>query len=327
MEEKLPFEREERKIVVKKEASTNPEWGCKPEDRPVEELLKYGIINLNKPSGPTSHQVADYVQKILNLKKSGHSGTLDPKVTGVLPIAIDDATRIVQALLPAGKEYIALMRIHAEVPEKEVLAVFKQFQGKIMQLPPVRSAVKRQLREREVYYMNIIDMEGNFVLFKVGCEAGTYIRKLIHDMGRQLKVGAHMAQLIRTKAGPFTDQTWVTLQDVTDAYAFWKQGSEKEIRKVIQPFEKAVDHVKKVWIFDNAVNNVCHGSSLGVQGISKLHSNIEAGDQIAIMTLKDELVALSKAALNAQAMQTKDKGLAAITEKVFLPRNIYTTNK
>lgn len=232
-----------------------------------------------------------------------------------------------QALLPAGKEYIALMRIHADVPEAEVRKVFTQFQGKIMQLPPVRSAVKRQLRQREVYYMNIIEIKENFVLFKVGCEAGTYIRKLIHDMGRQLKVGAHMAQLVRTKAGPFTDHNWVTLQDLTDAYEFWKQGNEKEIRRVILPFEKAVDHVKKIWIFDNAVNNVCHGSSLGVQGISKLNTTIHAGEQIAVMTLKGELVALAKAAVSSQEMVSKEKGLAAITEKVFLPRNIYTTNK
>ncbi len=232
-----------------------------------------------------------------------------------------------QALLPAGKEYIALMRIHGDVSEAEIRKTFAQFQGKIMQLPPVRSAVKRQLRQREIYYMNIIDVQDRFVLFKVGCEAGTYIRKLIHDMGGQLRVGAHMAQLVRTKAGPFTDQDWATLQDLKDAYEFWKQGSEKEIRQVIVPFEKAVEHVKKMWIFDNAVNNVCHGSSLGVQGISKLHDSIQSGEQIAVMTLKGELVCLSKAALSAQEMMTKEKGLAAITEKVFLPRNIYTTNK
>ncbi len=325
MEEKLPFEREEKRILEKKAATTNPEWGCKPEERSVEKLIQYGIVNLNKPSGPSSHQVADYVQKILNIKKSGHSGTLDPKVTGVLPIALDDATRIVQALLPAGKEYVALMRIHADVPEAEVKKVFVQFQGKIMQLPPVRSAVKRQLREREVYYMNILDIQEKCVLFKVGCEAGTYIRKLIHDMGKQLKCGAHMAQLVRTKAGPFTDKNWVTLQDLKDAYEFWKQGNEKEIRRVILPFEKAVEHLKKVWIFDNAVNNICHGSSLGVQGISKVHDAILPGEEIAVMTLKDELVALSKAALSSKDMLTKEKGLAAVTEKVFLPRNTYTT--
>ena len=323
MEEKLPFEREERKIVVKKEASTNPEWGCKPEDRPVEELLKYGIINLNKPSGPTSHQVADYVQKILNLKKSGHSGTLDPKVTGVLPIAIDDATRIVQALLPAGKEYIALMRIHAEVPEKEVLAVFKQFQGKIMQLPPVRSAVKRQLREREVYYMNIIDMEGNFVLFKVGCEAGMYIRKLIHDIGQKLEVGAHMAELRRTKAGPFDETTLFTLQELTDAYYFYKEeDNNKFIGKAIQPVENGVRHLPKVWIFDTTAESLCHGVDLKVPGISKLNDHILQNDIVAVMTLKNELVALGTAKISSEDM-LGDKGIAVQTDKVFMQPGIY----
>lgn len=327
MEEKLPFEREEKKILEKKQASTNPEWGCKPEDRSVEQLIKYGIINLNKPSGPTSHQVADYVQKILKIKKSGHSGTLDPKVTGVLPIALDDATRIVQALLPAGKEYIALMRIHAEVPEEKIREAFQQFQGKITQLPPVRSAVKRQLREREVYYTNILEIQEKYVLFKIGCQAGTYIRKICHNLGQQLKVGAHMLQLVRTKAGPFTDKDWISLQDLKDAYEFWKQGDEKQIRKVILPFEHATEHLKKIWVFDNAVNNICHGSSLGVPGISKLHDNIQPQETIAIMTLKEELIALAKAAISSKDMLEKDKGLAAVTEKVFLPRNIYTTKK
>lgn len=196
-----------------------------------------------------------------------------------------------------------------------------------MQLPPVRSAVKRQLREREVYYLSILEIQEKFVVFKIGCQAGTYIRKICHDMGRQLKVNAHMAQLVRTKAGPFTDKNWITLQDLKDAYEFWKQGNEEEIKKVILPFETAVDHVKKVWIFDNAVNNICHGSSLGIQGISKLNENIFPGEQIAIMTLKEEIVALAKAAASSQEIMTKEKGLAAITEKVFLPRNTYATQK
>ena len=103
MENKLPFESIKREIIIKKESDTNPNLGRKPEQRSVVELIQYGIINLNKSSGPSSHQAADYVKKILNIKKCGHGGTLDPKVTGCLPIALGNATRIVQILLPAGK--------------------------------------------------------------------------------------------------------------------------------------------------------------------------------------------------------------------------------
>ena len=138
----------QRKITVKKESSTNPKLKV---DDSVDSLIKYGIINIDKFSGPTSHQVTDYVKKVLNLKKAGHSGTLDPHVTGCLPIALERATRIVEYLLHAGKEYVALMHLHKEIDEKKIKAVFKKFTGKIKQLPPVKSSVKRQKRFSTIY--------------------------------------------------------------------------------------------------------------------------------------------------------------------------------
>jgi len=148
--ERLPFEKIDRNILIKKESETNENYGCEPDKRKTEELIQYGIINIDKPPGPTSHQVSDYVQRILGITKAGHSGTLDPNVTGVLPIAIEKATRIVQTLLVAGKEYVGIMHLHKEVPEERLKSVFKQFTGKIQQMPPVRSAVKRQWRSRRL---------------------------------------------------------------------------------------------------------------------------------------------------------------------------------
>src|SRR3989339_2142654 len=220
----LPFERTERKILVRKEAETDEKYGCNPNDRKTEEIVNYGIVNIDKPKGPTSHQVSDYMQKILHINKAGHSGTLDPAVTGVLPVALDRATRIVQGLLTAGKEYVAIMHLHKEVEEKLLRdTIQKYFIGKIMQLPPIKSSVKRQLRPRTIYYLDILEIDGKEVLFKVGTEAGTYIRKLIHDLGQKLKVGAHMAELRRTKAGPFDESTLFTMQELIDAYYYWKE--------------------------------------------------------------------------------------------------------
>lgn len=175
---KLPYEDLQREIHIIKEAHSNPKYGCKPEERPIKRLIDYGIINVNKHSGPTSHQIADYVKKILNLAKVGHSGTLDPSVTGVLPIALGSATRIVQTLLPAGKEYVALMYLHKNIPEDRIRTTINAFIGEIQQLPPKRSAIKRQLRTRKVYYFDILEIKDQDVLFRVGCQAGTYIRKL-----------------------------------------------------------------------------------------------------------------------------------------------------
>src|SRR3989344_3653033 len=323
METLLPFEKRDFKIHVKKNAVSNPAYGKKPEERNVAELINYGIINLNKFSGPSSHQISDYVQKILGIEKAGHSGTLDPHVTGVLPIALDKATRIVEVLLKAGKEYVALMHIHALVDEKKIQeAVNGEFLGKIQQLPPIRSAVKRQLRQREIYYLQILEVEGQDVLFKVGCEAGTYIRKLIHDLGLKLGCGAHMVQLVRTKAGPFTDKNWKSLHDLKDAYEFWKEGDEKEIRKVILPMEKAVEHLPKIWVMDNCVDTLCHGADLSVPGVAKYHE-FNRDETLAIMTLKDELISLGIALEHSNSIRKKERGKIVKNHKVFMERKIY----
>jgi H/ACA ribonucleoprotein complex subunit 4 len=315
-----------REIVIKDEkAETNPKWGFPPDKRPIEMHMQFGVINLDKPPGPTSHEVVAWVKRLLNLQKAGHGGTLDPKVTGVLPVALERATRVVQALLPAGKEYVALMHLHGDVPEDKIRAVMKEFEGEIIQRPPLRSAVKRRLRTRKVYYIEILEIDGKDVLFRVGVEAGTYIRSLIHHIGLALGVGAHMAELRRTRSGPFKeDETLITLHDLIDAYHFWKEdGIEEYFRKAIQPMEKAVEHLPKVWIRDSAVAAVTHGADLAVPGIVKLHKGIKHGDLVAIMTLKDELVALGKAKMNTQEMLTKTKGIAVDVEKVFMPREWY----
>ena len=318
----LPFEKVKREILVKKEFETNPDYGQDPNKRDIKELINYGVINVNKPAGPTSHQVSDYIKKILNITKSGHSGTLDPNVTGVLPTALGKATRIVQTLLTSGKEYICLMYLHKEVSEKEIKETVKKFTGKIKQLPPIKSAIKRILRTREVYYFNILEIDNQNILFQIGCEAGTYIRKIVHDFGQELKTGAHMVQLVRTKAGPFNDISWHSLHDLKDAYEFYKEGDEKELREIILPIEESVTPLPKVWIMDNAVDSICHGASLNIPGISKLnHFNEE--ETVAIMTLKNELVGLGISAMNSDNIIKKDKGLAVRAKKVFMDRGIY----
>ena len=325
---KLPFENIQRKILVRQEAETDNNFGCKPEDRRTEEIINYGVINIDKPKGPTSHQVSAFVQDILHINKSGHSGTLDPAVTGVLVVAIGRGTRIVEYLLKAGKEYVAIMHLHKQVEEKTLRQMIEnEFLGKISQLPPIKSSVKRQLRTRSIYYVDILETDGQDVMFKIGTEAGTYIRKYIHDLGQKLKVGAHMAELRRTKAGPFDESTLFTLHELEDAYHFWKEEqNDKMLRKAIQPVESAVAHIPKVWIFDTTVDSLCHGIDLKVPGISKVNDKININDTVAIMTLKEELVALGTSQMNSENM-LGSKGIAVKTEKVFMLPNTYRTEK
>lgn len=321
----LPFEERMNgvEVFVKLDTKTDDKYGCPPEAMPVAGLLKKGIVIVDKPSGPTSHQTVDYTKKILGLSKAGHSGTLDPGVTGVLPVALQESTRITNSLLSAGKEYVCLMHLHGDIPRETLLGVFKDFTGRISQLPPKKSAVKRQQRYRNVYYLELLDVQGRDVLFRVGCEAGTYIRKLVHDIGVKLGFGAHMAELRRTKAGPFSEDKCVTLQTLADAFHYYKEGDESHLRKILLPLEEGVKHLKKVWVHDSAVNPLCHGAFLKVPGISRLDSDIVKGDAVAVMSLKGELVLVGEALMDSLDMKNFDKGIAVRTNQVFMNPGVY----
>ncbi len=325
----LPYEKmEKREILIRKEDETDFSYGYIPEKRPIDEYLKNGIINLDKPKGPTSHQVSDWVKKILHAKKAGHGGTLDPAVTGVLPIAINNATKIMRLFLLSGKEYVALMHLHSDIHEGKIRDAMKKFIGKIEQLPPKRSHVKRVVREREIYYLEFIEKKGRDVLFRAGTEKGTYIRRLCEQLGSMAGTRAHMAELRRTKAGGFKeDERMATLQDLEDAYAFWKEeGNEKYLRYVMQPMENVTKLVPKVWVFDSTVDSLTHGAPLGVPGISKVEEGIKKGNEVAVMTLKNELVGIGFAQMRSQGMVEAEKGIAVKLDRVTMPVGVYPSH-
>lgn len=310
--------------LLKAEDETNPDYGSFPEERPIGVHIHHGVINLDKPSGPTSHEVDSWVKRILGVEKTGHGGTLDPKVTGVLPVGIDHATRVIQMLLGADKEYICLMRLHEEIPEEKIRDILQEFQGKIFQTPPIKSAVKRELRVRKIYYVDILEIDGQDVLFKIGCEGGTYIRKYCHDVGEALGIGAHMAELRRTRSGPFTEDNMVTLHDLTDAYHIWKEeGDESFLRNCILPMEAAVEHLPKVVIRDSAVDAVCHGADLAAGGIVSLEDGIKKGDTVAVMTLKGELVATGESLKTSREILKANKGIMIDINRVFMGPGTY----
>jgi len=321
---KLPFESMDRSLVIKRDYTSSLKFGKRPEERTTFEMLNFGMINIDKPSGPTSHQVSAFVKNILHLEKAGHSGTLDPAVTGVLPVGVHGATRIMQSLLTAGKEYVGIMHVHDDIPEGKLIDSIKKFQGKLMQLPPVKSAVKRELREREVYYVDILGIDGRDVLFRMGCQAGTYVRKWCHDFGKFIDSSAHMVELRRTKVGPFTEDNITTLQELTDAYHYYKQEhDDKKLRAILMSPEFAVSNLRKIYVMDTTVNSLCSGAYLKVPGIVKLEKEIEKDDIVAVFTLKDELILVGRAIMNTEEIMNTDKGIALKTEQVFMDRGIY----
>jgi H/ACA ribonucleoprotein complex subunit 4 len=249
----------------------------------------------------------------------------NPKVTGILPIALEEATKVVQALLFAGKEYICVMRLHRAVSESRVKAVLEEFCSVIYQRPPIRASVKRRLRKRRIYYTQFLEQDTCNVLFQVGCEAGTYIRKLCHDIGEILGVGAHMQELRRTRAGPFTEETdLIALHDLAYMQSSWQQDKDETLlRKYIQPMEKALEPLPKIYTRDSAVDAICHGASLAAPGVVSVETSIEPNDIVAMLTQKGEAIALAKALASTEQILKMNHGLVAKTSRVLMPRGIY----
>src|SRR3990167_8746102 len=189
-------------------------------EKNIMELLEFSILNIDKPSGPTSFDISDFVRKTLKdggIRKTSHFGTLDPKVTGVLPIALNRACKLTGFFLGEDKEYIGIMRIHEEVSLEELNKIIKEkFLGKIKQIPPKKSRVARILREREINKFELLEKFGKDILFRADVQGGTYIRKLIDDLGKEIG-GAHMLELRRVRAGIFREETSVNLYDFEKA--------------------------------------------------------------------------------------------------------------
>jgi len=313
-----------RKRLIKVQAKTNPNYGKSPNERNVDELLSNGFINLDKPNGPTSHQIDAWIKEILNIDRVGHGGTLDPNATGVLPIGLGDATKALKVLLLADKEYVGVMKLHKDVSKEKILEVTKSFVGEITQLPPVRSAVKRVKRKRKIYYLDIIQIEKRDVLFRVGCESGTYVRTLCVDIGKKLKSGAHLSELRRTRVGHLLEKDSVLLQDLKDAYVFCKEDKdEKNIRKIVLPMEKMLENIPKMVVRDSTVDALCHGADLAVPGVVEIDSDVKKDDIVTVLTLKGEGVALVKMKMNTEQIIEKDSGICAELMRVLMKKGTY----
>jgi len=280
-----------------------------------------GIIVIDKPRGPSSHQVAAWAGKMLGCQV-GHAGTLDPQVSGVLLVMMGNAVRLAPLLLKHDKEYICLMRLHKEVDRQRIDEVVTEFTGRIYQRPPRRSAVKRLLRIRAIQKLEILGVEGRLVLFKVQCDAGTYIRSLCHHMGLALGVGAHMQELRRTRSGVFDERTMHTLHELQDACVAAAAGDRILLESMIVSVDAAVPDLPAVVVRDTAVDALCHGAALA--GVGVLRCDEFRKDQIvAVLTDKKEFVGLGKAIAASATWQPGKTGLFIAMTAVFLAPGTY----
>lgn len=312
-------------LIILDTEDTNNDYGIYPEKRTINDILDYGFIPLDKTAGPTSHEVVAWVRKMLRVKKAGHSGTLDPGVTGLLPIGLGEATKALSVLLLGHKEYVGLARLHKNVENDKLIQVFKEFKSELFQRPPQKSAVKRQTRRRQIYELELIEQKGQLVLFRVLCQAGTYIRKLIYDIGEVLGPGASMVELRRTVVSNLQETDGlVRMHNLKDAIYEWQENkSEKKLLKLINPVEEMLASLKTIVIRDSAVSAICHGAQLAVPGVLQISKGIIKGDIITIKTLKMEIVAISDAVMSTDKIVESEKGLVAKTRRVIMKQDTY----
>ncbi|MFD1641065.1 RNA-guided pseudouridylation complex pseudouridine synthase subunit Cbf5 [Halohasta litorea] len=274
-----------------------------PDDRSAAELLSFGVVNLDKPAGPSAHQVAGWVRDLANdavedlepdgptVDRAAHAGTLDPKVTGCLPMLLGDATRMAQVFLEGRKEYVSVLELHGPAPAN-LESVLAEFEAPLYQKPPRKSAVSRRLRVREIHQLELLDLADRQALIRIQCESGTYVRKLCHDLGLALGTGAHMGHLRRTATDPFDDASLVNLQSLTDALEFAREGDEELLREIVQPAEHALTHLPSVEIAPSAAREVATGAPVYAPGVIGVDDEIEDGALVACFTPDGSAVCL-----------------------------------
>ncbi|KAI0852303.1 putative rRNA pseudouridine synthase [Daldinia vernicosa] len=317
------------KLLVRTGHFTPIPNGSSPLTRDLKSYISSGVINLDKPSNPSSHEVVAWVKRILRVEKTGHSGTLDPKVTGCLIVCVDRATRLVKSQQGAGKEYVAVIRLHDKLPggEAQFSRALETLTGALFQRPPLISAVKRQLRIRTIHESRVIEFDNDrhLGIFWVSCEAGTYIRTLCVHMGLLLGVGAHMQELRRVRSGAMDEtKDLVTLHDVLDAQ--WMMDNTRDesyLRKVIAPLETLLTSYKRIVVKDSTVNAICYGAKLMIPGLLRYEDGIEVHEEVVLMTTKGEAIALGIAMMSTVEMSSCDHGVVAKVKRCIMERDLY----
>jgi H/ACA ribonucleoprotein complex subunit 4 len=305
---------------------TNEKYGFLPDKRPIESLLNYGLILIDKPAGPTSHEVVAWIKRILEIEKTGHSGTLDPGATGLLPIGLGEGTKALSVLLLGPKEYYALARLHSHISEERINSVITEFMGDIYQRPPQRSSVKRATRVRTLFEFDKIEQHDRLVLMRILCQAGTYIRKIIYDIGEVLGPGATMVELRRTRVSNFSEREegFTKLHDLADAYQLYKEKREDaKLRRLIKPIERCLEGIRAVVIRDTAVDALCHGAQLAVPGVVAVPADLKPDELVGIYTLKGEIVGLAQAVLTTKEIESSTKGLAFSMKRIIMKPGTY----
>ncbi|MDP6906401.1 MAG: RNA-guided pseudouridylation complex pseudouridine synthase subunit Cbf5 [Candidatus Thalassarchaeaceae archaeon] len=311
------------RIITDSDASTSSGHGCPPSERSIEELIDAGMIVIDKPKGPNSHQVSAWARDLLGIEKLGHGGTLDPFATGVLVLLAGKSMRLTKKVLGHDKTYVCVLHSKTNFDEGALDRALQQLSGEVYNVPPEISAVKVQVRSRRIR-SKLTDVIGGDAVIHVNCESGTYIRTLARDLGLLLGFPVELKELRRTKSGRFNEKSSISLHELTDAIWLWQEkGDESAIRKIIQPIESVVQDLPSILIKDGAASAIAHGASLLRPGVVSIDADLARGDRVQILTLKNELVAVATMLVRSEMIESMTEGEIAKPEAVFLGSEVY----
>ena len=285
------------------------------------------VVNLFKPTGPTSFDMVWSVRKALGVKKAGHIGTLDPMAEGVLPICLNRSTRIIQFLSPLQKTYRATLELGSStdtqdatgqkisfgdsslVTDSKVKQALQAFVGQQDQIPPMYSAKKkngiplyklarnginipREPVKITVYSIDFIKKEGAQVFFEVRCSAGTYIRTLSHDIGEKLGCCAHMVSLTRTQVGLFDLERTLTLEELKAA------NEDGSLCEKLFPLEEALNFLPTIRVKEEYLESISHGVALSKCSLDDLPDQLKMGHYFRVLGNNDKILAVVEAVVN-----------------------------
>ena len=313
-----------KQIVLEPNFSINQDIGLHPESMNVEQRLASGFILLDKPPGPTSHQIASWVRDLFELDRLGHGGTLDPFATGVLPLMSGKAMKLTKGILKSDKTYIAVFKFAENPSEEQVIDLLDKLTGRIYNVPPEISAVKVQVRTRKVFKFELLDMANNLLVTRIVCEAGTYIRTIARDMGLLLGQKVELKELRRENSGMFELSQCVTLQEIADAVWLWKECDNPEaLEKIIHPTEKLLANRSYIVVKDSAASALCHGAPLLRPGLISIDDNISVGQEVVVFTNKDEVVGIVKMTVSSDEIIKLENGQIGKPVMVLMEQERY----
>lgn len=283
----------------------------------IQELLKNSVIIINKPPGHSSHEITTFVKKITGSARSGHAGTLDPEVSGVLPVALGRATKLLRYIAGKDKTYVGVMKFRQPQGRQQIERLFAKFTGTLTQTPPKMSAVRKVARKRTVHSLKLLGTEGSLALFEARVDAGTYIRTLCEDMGKECG-GARMEELRRTAVGRITEKETSTMYDLIDAMWLWKnRGDGSLLRKMLRAPESLIG-LPRAFIKESALNSIYSGAQVMAPAVEGMEP-VERGERVA-MYCGGMFIGVGVAQLSDKDLAAgKKKGLAIKLERVQKP--------